>query len=653
MNGSEPDCFKDGTFSLEEASCQLAQFNQSSQCGTSFLALGQTIFWDEPMKASLALAAQQNKVRFVAGVHDTDYFAKMPGAGNKGQQGFKTLPHNDGSTKGLWSAAAEFSVLFGSETVITKDDLVHAGLKFDRLSQRRSGFLEQATEAWGWRGIVSLSDSPPITNETKMDLLVPELCSTLNWATASSAEMIGGESGIMAHKIHATFCESADLPGQNLASVYRSLLKPLYELVSHESVELETTQTSELLRFNSQTVGLPRFEFLRFFVESKNRHRACDAYDESIKGFPGLYELSKFGTGAIPFDLVVPGVGRGTIRIGNRGIVINTPTSLFLSFRHPIESLEEFAAMIEAKFGPHCSVIGKAVTLIGLLGKEFVFAFHEGASSYVAVSKKLHRALDFRPHPILRIKYHTWDSLSKVCAWFKLPSVLQHPFGVEEVCAPTFASRWETVGSEQRALLEKFTSLRKPYQLLTFLSDTVGGGWSKQREEYEAIQAEVGKYASSYQELNARRKESYQAERVIKAELQKVQSAKGEHFRAFIFEQEAGTDKVEERAMFDRQLENLETMKKAELILRSELGTKMQAIVKQDGLVRLQERRAEIELEAELKRLKMIREALVAAKGLKNADRRPSAWWIPMVSPDGSWFREISRTAECYWEPMA
>ena len=140
---------------------------------------------------------------------------------------------------------------------------------------------------------------------------------------------------------------------------------------------------------------------------------------------------------------------------------------------------------------------------------------------------------------------------------------------------------------------------------------------------------------------------------MIKAELQKVQSAKGEHFRAFIFEQEAGTDKVEERAMFDRQLENLETKKKTERILRSELGTKMQAIVKQDGLVRLQERRAEIELEAELKRLKMIREALVAAKGLRNADRRPSAWWIPMVSPDGSWFREISRTAECYWEPMA
>ena len=70
-------------------------------------------------------------------------------------------------------------------------------------------------------------------------------------------------------------------------------------------------------------------------------------------------------------------------------------------------------------------------------------------------------------------------------------------------------------------------------------------------------------------------------------------------------------------------------------------------------MVKLQERRAEIELEAELKRLKMIREALVAAKGLKNADRRPSAWWIPMVSQDGSWFREISRTAECYWEPMA
>ena len=64
------------------------------------------------------------------------------------------------------------------------------------------------------------------------------------------------------------------------------------------------------------------------------------------------------------------------------------------------------------------------------------------------------------------------------------------------------------------------------------------------------------------------------------------------------------------------------------------------------------EDRAEIEIEAELKRLKMIREAVISGKGLMNANRRPSGWWLPLVSPDGTWFKETMRTAECYWEPM-
>ena len=132
-------------------------------------------------------------------------------------------------------------------------------------------------------------------------------------------------------ELNAHFCDSAGRDGQTLSQVYRDLLPKIYSFVANRPVPMETTQTSQLLRFNRSTCTLPRFDLLRKFIEDSS---AREAYDQAIKGYPGLYSLAKFGTGAIPFDLVIPGIGRGTIRVGNRGMVINTPRPQFLSFKN-------------------------------------------------------------------------------------------------------------------------------------------------------------------------------------------------------------------------------------------------------------------------------------------------------------------------------
>src|SRR5688572_24087480 len=116
------------TLTLEEALAELEKVAPEAP----FLALGQTVFWDEPMKGGVALTSKRlgYSRKLVAGVHDTDYFAKLP-HGPRQPGKFMVVPHNDTTTKGLWSAAGEFSRLFGSETVVSREILQSAGLRID------------------------------------------------------------------------------------------------------------------------------------------------------------------------------------------------------------------------------------------------------------------------------------------------------------------------------------------------------------------------------------------------------------------------------------------------------------------------------------------------------------------------------------------
>ena len=66
-----------------------------------FLALGQTVFWDEPTKAvwRRLLDAHLPGATLIAGVHDTDYFAKTS-AHVGDDKPYVALPHDDGKIAG-------------------------------------------------------------------------------------------------------------------------------------------------------------------------------------------------------------------------------------------------------------------------------------------------------------------------------------------------------------------------------------------------------------------------------------------------------------------------------------------------------------------------------------------------------------------------
>ncbi len=639
------------TQTLEEVLAELDRVAPSAP----LLALGQTVFWDEPMKAGVASVARRP---LVAGIHDTDYFAKLPG-GRKSNRPFESVPHNDTYTKGLWSAAAEFSALFGSETVITREQLLAHGVRLKKLTAVRPTILDEATEAWGWRGVVATSDEAPITAQIPIEDVYPELLSTLKWAIDRTLNTLAEPERLIAHEraehlLHAV--ESAYAHGGSLSDFYRRLLPEIYRFVSGQPVEVESTQTTELLRFNRDTANLPRFEIVGAFLDPLTSGTAREAYNEAIRQSE-IYGLDRFMSGAIPFDLVIPGVGRGTIRVAPRAIIIMTSQPQFISLKRPVTTVQELAEAVERKFGPDCTLIGKAVTLIGMLAREFVFVFHEGASSYVRYSRKLHEQLEAQgipcpAHPILRLRYHAWDALKECHSWLRLPEPLQRPFGTEELCAPSFAARWREVADEQKRVLEEVKTLRRPLDLIRFLADRVGASWICLAKEYTSLHARLQDLETRIDALKRERHALYSQLRERRQARVGAEIAKGEHWRAAIFEKNPGEADWAERTRLSEAVEvAIHEIAETEQRIRHLLHEQRE-LARDPDIIRTHDRRRGIEREAELKRLRLIRDAMIASKGLANASLRPGAWWFPLLCPDGGWFRETLSTAECYLEPL-
>jgi hypothetical protein len=587
---------------------------------------------------------------FVAGVHDTDYFAK--GARPDGPAGFEAVAHNDTTTKGLWSAAGEFSALFGSETVVSRERLLEAGAKVGWIQAARPGFLDEVTEAWGWRGVVSHEKRPKTTAECPLAPLFPVLFRTFSWALDESLALISGpyrrEAEQVASRIQTMVCGLAQ-ESSTLGDFYRSLLPAMFDLAAGENLGLTATSTTQLLRFNTKTAGLPRFDLLKGFLDPRTWTSARAAYDQAVHDGEA-YTLDRFGAGALPFDLYVPGLGRGTLRLGSKGGLVMTTTPVGFSYKTRPETPAELAAVIEAKFGPDCVLVGKAVALIGMLAAEFVFVFHEGASGYTRASRAFHRSLAQAGacpplHPVLRVTYEPWQALADCCVWFKLPEPLRRPFGADEISGPSFAARLEETQRRQREILSELAAIRRPLELVRWLDANLGGQWRCLAAQYEALHDDVGRIRDSLARIKAAKARVVEDIRRATRERVEAERAKGRQWRERIFEREPTVEDLAER---DRLTGLVLQAVRQVASLKSDwhrLQAEQDALVNEPGVLKSRQRREDIALEAELARVRLIREAVIATDGLDKAGHRPSAWWFPLVCPSGTWFRATMRRA--------
>ena len=454
-----------------------------------------------------------------------------------------------------------------------------------------------------------------------------------------------------AHRMLAKVCdERDDLASDSLADYYRRLLPGMFDIVAGEELGIATTQTTELLRFSPETAQLARFEAVGLFLDPKSRPIAEAAYNEAVRGSE-IYTLDRFGAGALPFDLYVPGVGRGTLRLGTKGGLIMTESPVGFSYKKRPTTTAELAKILQAKFGDGVVLVGKAVSLILMLAKEFVFVFHEGASSYVWRSGQMAKQLagagfDLKLNPILRVKYEPWDAMENCCAWLKLPEPLRRPFGTMELSAPSFAVRWKEVAGDQERLLEKMATLKRPLQLVQSLQESMGGHWTCLANEYESMQDDVEELSAQLREVKGKKRVVLKRIRACKAEMNDLFHEKGRHWREKIFEKEPSASDLEAREEIKARIVEKEAEIRQGWTDFKELDFAQQELVDSDRMTRIRDRRKDIALEAEMMRLRLIREAVTASEGLKKAGHRPAAWWFPLVCPDGTWFRATMDSAQ-------
>ena len=656
-----------------------------------FLALGQTVFWDEPTKAVWRRLLDQHLpgATLIAGVHDTDYFAKTS-AQVGDDKPYVALPHDDGKTRDLWSAAGELSSLLGSESVPTRAMFLSHGVPFDWLGKTYSGGKSQLyadkTTAWGWRGIVHTESHSVIAHDIPIRDIQDALLEQLDWGFAESIACLADETT----RTHAQgvaaqvrgwvleFLETCD-DSCRLSDLYQTLLPRFYALLLGERPrDLQTTSSISLFRFNRQTCSLPRFGLIGLFLDPQTRPVARAAYSKSVAGL-GMYALDAFGPGAIPFDLVIPGVGRGTIRTTPAALVIETaPQETFVPLRERITTLEQLAAVTEEHFGPDVALVGKAVTLANMIAEEHLVVFHETASAYTSATQAMNadlarHGLAQTLYPIVRLTYPTWDALASapVEVALRLPPHLAATFGAETISACDFAGHWHGVMDSCRQLLRDSRGLSSPRDLLSFLEGKADLCWCERRDEYNAALKALKEIATHSETLRGRVEEHRQEIVVWQRERLDLERRKGEDWRnniqpllqkiamtsdaaqAIAYREQAAKQMASRAASFDGPIETARERIAATRLLLAGFRRQRRLLERGPEATAARARIAEIVWGAQMARLDLVRDAYLTIEGLEHTQLRPTAWWLPLVDPTGAWFAAVAAGTQARLESLA
>ena len=650
--------------------------------GVPLATFGQTPLWDEPMKMIIAAAAKR---RTIVGIHDLDYFSRLraPLPGERWQ----IVPRNDGVQRETWVAAGELSALFGAEIWPTRQALASAGVRVDRLltakGAARQQKLDKLTEAWGWRGIAQNVSEPSVICDVKVREVAPALLDLLRWGGDQSARSLRAPSarrtvrqgmGRLAEVVEGF---AAERPEASLIELYETLYREICERLLGEipdNVSFESTR--RLFTFNRRTAGLPRFKFVSHFLDPTQTETACAAYDEAV-GESAMLLLRSFGPGALPFDVYVPGKGRGTLHVTPQALRIGLPQPVNISLAKPVETVADLAGALEDALGPDIALVGKAVTLFAMLCGEFVMVLNEGASVYIPRTRQMlgrirESGIPLSTHPILRMRLNTWGAMRDCDVELSLPEHLAQAFGKKTLASAELGRRWRRVVREQDRLLQKLSDLVSPCELVRYLGYEEHEGWFAKLTacmKANTLLLDVQRRADGLRhqtlELRSREDEVQEEIRTIekrRGELnrtrlrplkRKLNGACGDVPAADLKRLRCEHDRAErEGKALLLALEAKQAERRRLRSRRRQVGEKLRATEHSARAVAARRKLHATYRAAEKARFRLMRNAILASDGLRRTNLRPSAWWMPIVDPSGRWFDRIRRTARFYLEPL-
>jgi len=229
---------------------------------------------------------------------------------------------------------------------------------------------------------------------------------------------------------------------------------------------------------------------------------------------------------------------------------------------------------------------------------------------------------------------------------------LASTFGAEELCAPSFAGRWHQVQSDQEARLQALQNLRRPIDFIRWLAAEGLGSWEVLAAEYEFLHERLNRLSQEVEAVRQSKRQIWSEAKLLKAARNRRQNELGEHWRAAIFEKNPTADQLAERERRLSEIRDLDDQIAQKKAAWSQLQHDQEELTGSPEIMEVHARRRQIELEAELKRIKLVRQVIIATKGLCKAGYRPSAWWFPLVCPDGTWFKETTQRATYYLESL-